>query len=254
MFKATLQDVSVIRDSLDAVSSLITEGTFEVSKDGMKLVAMDSASVAMVVFKILPTAFLEYSCKEDSKMTVSVTNLVSIIKRARANDHVTLALEDNKLRITMKGDFTRNFLLPLIESSATMQKVPELNFKAKVTMLAGALKDGIKDAQMISDCVIFEAEPLSFIIRSHGDTSETKMELTKDSPSLSSLHISEALEAGHKMKAKYSIDYIDKMLKASKSADHVTLQFASDYPMRLDYTVVDKLQLSFILAPRVDTD
>jgi proliferating cell nuclear antigen len=254
MFKATLQDVSLLRDNLDAVSSMITEGTFEISKGGLKLVAMDSASVAMVILQILPSAFLDYHCKEDSKMTISISNLVTIMKRARANDSIMLELDENRLKITMKGDFTRTFIVPLIDSVGTVQKVPELNFRGKVVISASALKDGIKDAQMISDCVIFETSPLSFVIKSSGDTSETRMELTKDSPSLNSLNLSEGIEAGKTLRAKYSIDYIDKMLKGTKSADNVILQFSNDYPMKLDHTVVDKLQLSFILAPRVDTD
>jgi len=254
MFKATLQDVSLMRDNLEAVSSMITEGTFEISKDGLKLVAMDSASVAMVVLKILPSSFLDYHCKEESKMTISLTNLVTILKRSRSNDHIVLELDESRLKITMKGDFTRTFIVPLIDSAGTVQKIPELNFKGKVLISASALKDGIKDAQMVSDCVIFEANPLAFIIRSSGDTSETRMELTKDSPSLNSLNLTEGMEAGKAIKAKYAIDYIDKMLKGTKSNDNVTLQFSNDYPMKLDHTVIDKLQLSFILAPRVDTD
>jgi proliferating cell nuclear antigen len=255
LFKVTLQDISLLRDSLDAVSSMITEATFEVSKDGLKLVAMDPASVAMVVLKILPSAFLEYSCKEESRMTISLGNLVTILKRARGNDQIVFELTENKLKVLMKGDFKRTFVIPLIDSTATVQKVPELTFKSKVILSADALKDGIKDAQMISDCVILEANPLSFMIKSFGDTSETDMVLTKDSPSLNTLSIAgETSEANKTIKSKYSIDYIDKMLKGMRVADSITLQFSSDYPMKLDYTVVDKLQLSFILAPRVDTD
>lgn len=254
MFKATLQDVSLVRDNLDAVSSMITEGTFEISKDGLKLVAMDSASVAMVILKILPSAFLDFHCKEESKMTISITNFVTILKRARANDQIVLELDENRLKITMKGDFTRTFIVPLIDSAGTVQKVPELSFKSKIVLSASALKDGIKDAQMVSDCVIFETNPLAFIIRSSGDMNETKMELTKDSPSMNSMNLTEGMEAGKLLKSKYAIDYIDKMLKGTKSMDNITLQFSNDYPMKLDHTVIDKLQLSFILAPRVDTD
>jgi proliferating cell nuclear antigen len=254
MFRAVLQDVSIVKDSLDSVSSLITEGTFEVSKDGLKLIAMDPASVAMIIFRILPSAFLEYTCKEDNNMTISISNLVTILKRARANDRITFELESNKLKVTMDGDFKRTFHIPLIDSSAVQQKIPELSFKGKVMLSAGALKDGIKDAQMVSDCVVFEANPLSFVIKSLGDTSETKMELTKDSPSLAGLQLVGDVESGKALKAKYAIEYIDKMLKGAKVADNVTVQFSNNYPMRLDYTIVDKLQLSFILAPRVDTD
>lgn len=248
MFRATLQDVGLIKDSLESIASLITEGSFKIDKDGIHLTAMDPASVAMVDFLILPSAFLDFSAQEIYFATININNLVDILKRARANDQITLELTENKLKITMQGDFKRNFSIPLIDTPPGSQNVPELDFKARVELVGNALRDGIKDASMVSDCVILEAKPASFTIKSFGDTSETNMILTKDSASLV------ALETSGDEKAKYSIDYLDKMLKGSKVADRVVIKYGTDYPMKMDCTAIDKLKLSFILAPRVDTD
>ena len=38
---------------------------------------------------------------------------------------------------------------------------------------------------------------------------------------------------------------------AEQLTDKVKIQFDKDYPLRLDYLVKDKMNLSFILAPRV---
>jgi proliferating cell nuclear antigen len=248
LFRATLQDIGVIKDSLDSIAALITEGTFRINEDGMRLTAMDPASVAMVDFRILPSAFLDFSAPEEEVITLNITNFVEVLKRARANDQISLELADNKLKITMKGDFKRNFSLPIIDTLPGSQKVPDLEFKGRVVLATSALKEGIKDASMVSDCVIFEADPTTFVVNSMGDTSETRMELKKDAVSL------EELEISTQIKSKYSIDYLEKMLKGAKFADSVKLQFSSDYPLRMDLVAVDKIQLSFVLAPRVDTD
>ena len=248
MFKAVVQDILVLKDSLDAISSLINEGSFKVTKNGLELVAMDPASVAMVAFKILPSIFLEYSCEKEAEMTINLVNLVSILKRARANDRITLELTDSRLKIAMSGDFKRNFSLPLIDTPQSVQKIPDLSFKSKVELFANVLKDGVKDASMVSDCVVFEAKEGAFVIKSFGDLSETHLELAKDSPSLLSI------ETDGEQKSKYSIDYLDKMLKGIKSTDKIKINFSTDYPVRIDCNKIDKYQLSFILAPRVDTD
>ena len=248
MFKATIQDVSFLKDIFDSVSSLITEATFRLSNEGIELTAMDAASVAMVILKILPSAFIEYECDKEEQMTINIGNFVNVLKRAKANDKITLELGESKLKIKMIGDFKRNFSIPLIDITQTQNKAPELSFKCKVELVSNALKDGIKDASMVSDCVIFEAKPDSFTIKSFGDLSETALELTKDSPSLISI------ECNEEIKAKYSIDYLEKMMKALKSNEKVTLKFSSDYPVRIDYASVDRFQLSYILAPRVDTE
>ena len=248
MFKGVLQDISAVRDSLSAVSELITEGSFEVSKEGMTLIAMDPASVAMVILKVLPSAFLEYDVDTKQSLTVNLGNFVTVLKRARASDTITFDLTENKLKVKMVGDFKRSFSLPLLDTPTTDQNVPTLDFKGKVELDPNALKDGIKDASMVSDCVIFEANSDAFKIKSFGDTSETDMELAKDSPSLNSLQVEGDL------KSKYSIDYLDKILKGTKAADKIDLNFSTDYPLRINCTAVNKLQLSFILAPRVDTE
>lgn len=248
MFKAIIQDISVLKDSLDAISSLITEGTFKITTNGLSLVAMDPASVAMVIFNILPSAFLEYECSEESEMTINLPNFVSVLKRARANDKLKLELTESKLKINMEGDFKRSFAIPLIDTPHGSQKAPELSFKSKIELFANVLKDGIKDASMVSDCVVFEASPESFVIKSFGDLSETRLELTKDSPSLLSI------ESQETSKAKYSIDYLEKMLKGVKPTDKLLLNFSTDYPIKIDCNKIDKYQLSFILAPRVDTE
>ena len=54
--------------------------------------------------------------------------------------------------------------------------------------------------------------------------------------------------------SKYSIEYLKKIVKGGKLTNNVSLSFGKEYPLRVDYQIMDKLMLSFILAPRVDTD
>ena len=44
------------------------------------------------------------------------------------------------------------------------------------------------------------------------------------------------------------------MISGGKLTDNVSIYFNTDYPMKIEYKVTDRLLLSFILAPRVDND
>ena len=90
------------------------------------------------------------------------------------------------------------------------------------------------------------AEPKLFTILAEGDLSQAKIEITEDK--------STKISASEKVKAKYSIEYLKKMVAGSKLSEKVEIHFNKDYPLRLDYKEVDKVQLSFILAPRVEND
>ena len=39
-----------------------------------------------------------------------------------------------------------------------------------------------------------------------------------------------------------------------KKVDEVSIYFSNDYPLKLEYKTVDKVMLSFILAPRVENE
>jgi len=62
------------------------------------------------------------------------------------------------------------------------------------------------------------------------------------------------LSSPEQIKARYPLDYLKKMIKASKLADEVTIRWAKDYPMRMDFTSVDKVSMGFVLAPRVSEE
>lgn len=248
MFQATISDVSLLRDSLDTIATIITEGTFEVSENGLKLMAMDPASVSMVIFDFLSSAFDSFKVDKKMHMTLNVNYLVQILKRATAIDKISMKVSENKLRLKMQGNSTRTFSVPLIDEMLKEQKQPSLTFKCKMQIEPEVIREAVKDSAMVSDAVTFESSKDKFSMFAAGDSSDVKMELTKDTPSLVSI------EAEGECKAKYSLDYLDKIMKADKVADTLVMQFSKDYPLRLDFKKLDKLQLSFILAPRVETE
>jgi len=253
MFKAVLDDVTLLRDSLDAVSAFINEGTFKVSTNGLSLIAMDPANVAMVLYDLLASAFVKYEATGKVDLTINIPYLVSILKRAGLGDSVEFKLVDgaNALTIKMTGDSTRTFTLPLLEAHGSVVKPPEKladGFKAEVEVESVTLREGAKDALMVSDCVLFSCSKDGFIMKALSDTNEVNLHLSKQSPSLIKLNSKEAV------KSKYSLEYLDKMMKVAKVAKTAVIKFANNYPLRLEYTSMDKLKLSFILAPRIDTE
>lgn len=61
-----------------------------------------------------------------------------------------------------------------------------------------------------------------------------------------------AINAKEEVVARYSIEYLSKMLKASKLTEKVKLEFNKDYPIHLEFAIRDKVKLGFILAPRIE--
>jgi len=244
--KLSLAEPRYLKDSISIISELVNETRIKVSSEGIELIAMDPANVAMVVFKLLPSAFTEYQVDSPVDIAVNLANLRQILRRANATDMLTLELEENKLKIQLKSSSTRTFSLPIIDIEEKEQKVPELTFPVNIQMSSAILNEAINDAEIVAESVSFGAEPNKFTLHAEGDLNSAAIDISGSENT--------KIEATEAVKSKYSVEYLKKMIEGSKLAENVTIQFNKDYPLKLTYSTVDRVMLSFILAPRVDND
>ena len=248
MMKLTIADTKYLKDSISVISELVNEARFKITPNSMELVAMDPANVAMVIFKLLSSAFTEFTVEKDTEISVNLSNFKQILRRAKPSDMLTLELEEGKLNIVFKGDNVRTFSLPLIDIDEREQKIPNLEFPITVKTKSSKLGDAIEDVDVVAESVSFVVEPKKMTIHAEGDLSKAHIELKADD----STHI--VTNTQDKIKSKYSVEYLKKMLTASKLAEDLTIQFNKDYPLKLEFKEMDKLLLAFILAPRVEND
>ncbi len=248
MFELVISDVEMLKNSISVASEIIDEGTFKISKDGIRFVAADRALVAVVDLTIGASSFEKYELTEDSSVGVNMASLVSILRRASAGDKITLKKDDgkNKLKIIISGSSSRRFEIPILDiQESETPPIDKLDFTSIVELKSDVLAEGIADAEVVSDLVIFEADPQFFRIKSEGDSTNTELELEKGNQTLLKL------EATANTKSGYPLDYLKKIVKASKLADTASLKFSSDFPIRMEFGDGERLKLSFVLAPHV---
>ena len=128
------------------------------------------------------------------------------------------------------------------------QKIPNLTFPSTVEMTSSVLADAIEDSNIVGESVTLSLEPLKFTVRAESESTHANIEI----PGENGTKITSSTTA--KVKSKYSVEYLKKMMLGAKLSDQVTVHLNQDYPLKLEYKVVDKLSLNFILAPRVDND
>jgi len=244
--KLTLNELKYFKEPIMIISELVNEATFRIDKDKIELIAMDPANVSMVIFKLLSSAFTEYDVKQPVEISLNLDNLKQILRRTNPSDAISLELQDNKLKLEIKSDTKRTFHLSLLNLEEKQQKIPDLKFPLKIETSTILFDQAIEDIGIVSDSVTFSVEPDKFSIEALGNLTTAKVDLLKDSQTL--------IDTKDKVKAKYSVEYLKKIIKGSKLTDKVVLQFNKDYPLKATYKVTDKMLLEFILAPRVAND
>ena len=206
--KLTLQDTKYLKEPILIISELVNEATFKIDKDKIELIAMDPANVAMVIFKLLSTAFTEYDVKEPLDLTINLDSFKQVLKRINADDTMTLELINNKLKIELKSNTTRTFNLSLINSEASIKKIPDLKFPLKIEMQTSLFDQAIEDSDIISDSVSFIVDKDKFTLEALGSLTSSKVDLPNDNSTI--------IQVQDKVSSRYSIEYLKKMIKTSK--------------------------------------
>lgn len=244
--KLSIAETKYLKEPVGIISDLVSEAKFNITKDSIELIAMDPANVAMVVFKLLSTAFIDYDVKENVSIAINLSNLKQVLRRVKGNDILSLEVDDNKLKITLKSNNIRTFFLPIIDVEEKEQKIPDLKFATTIVCPSSTLNDAIDDVDIIGESVAFIGEEKKFTVSATGDLSKAQIEISPDSET--------KIVSKEKTRSKYSIEYLKKMIQGSKISDKVTINFSKDYPLKLDYMTINKVSLSFILAPRVENE
>jgi proliferating cell nuclear antigen len=245
-----LAEPKLLKDSIGVISDLVSDVRMKFDSDKVEIIAMDPANVAMVIYRLLSSSFVEYNVKNLETIVVSLDNLKQILNRSKSSDNIIFELDEkkNKLKIEFKGETNKHFNLSLLDSHEKDQKVPELKFTGVIELNTLLFNEAIDDMDIVSDSIVFSLNEDGLLIESSGNTSDARAHLV----SLDGAKI--ICESGSVIKSKYSIEYLKKIAKGGKLANKVLVKFGDDYPLQVEYKIKDKLHLTTILAPRVSND
>lgn len=250
MFKAVTDSPKLLRDSIDTVSQIIDDGLLKLTEDGIEMLAADRAIVSVIDFKLKSTAFNEYVCEEEKEIGINLLTLLTFLKRTSPSDKLTLELneKENRLEMILEGESNRKFAIPLIEvSRREMPEIEKLEFTASAELRSNILEQGINDADLIADSVIFDMSEDELKMLAKGNGSKTELVLEKGNDALLDL------KAKEKVNSRYSLEYLKKMVKGSRLSDKAQISIGKDFPMKLQF-LGQEATLSMILAPRVSEE
>ena len=248
----------ILEAILTAIAVIIDEATFTISAASVNLRAMDPSRVVMIVFGYPKEAFDEFAVDREGKITFNIAEALKIVKRASKDETVEFVMSNEatlgRLLLTIKvhGKYERVFTLPILESSEEELPEPKINFDTTVKMTADALNNAVQDTALVSDHVkvIASSEVLEFAAA--GDTNEAQVKFVKGL-SEGLLEISKQ-DMNNATKAVFSLSYLTEMAKKLVDvADTVTLEYATDMPMKIQAQNV-KGSMVFYQAPRIEVE
>lgn len=240
-----LENPGLLKKSMEIISDIVLEGTFVFKRDYVELVALNSNNVVMVIFRLLSTNFEKYDVKDEFQISLSLEHFSDVLKRCDDKSKLVLNIEDkaNKLKIVSLGKNQKEFELSLIDfNDDNLQKVPSLEFPVKIICSSAVFTNAINDLNFLENGVNFKVNSKVFSLEGRTTSMSGKIDLVDE--------IDVKYDENKAYSCKYSIEYLKKFIKADKIVNTVELSFSEDYPLKIEYKLVDKLLLGFILAPR----
>jgi len=237
-----LDSPKLLSDIVSIISELVNEVRLRVSKDGMSVTAIDPANVAMIYFKIPSDLFSQFELEKEEVLGVNLENFKAVLRRCQLGSSLTIAREENRLKLGIQDRIKRDFSLALLDIEGEDKEMPKWEFKSVIKMDSEAFVEVIEDCGVVSDACTFISEPTKFIVEAAGLNS-ARIEFTSDEVEIYS----------DNSVARFSLEYLNKFVKGAKISSRVTISFSDNHPMRIDFPT-GNVMLSFVLAPRIEQD
>jgi len=236
-----LENPILLTRVIELISELVTEVRIKVSEFGFSITAIDPANVAMVGFKLPKSSFSQFEAGSEV-LGVNLDSLKSVLRRCGSKSSLIIEKQGNLLKVQIQDRIKRNFTLSLIDIESEDKEMPSLDYSSRVELASNDLIDSIEDCSIVADACSFIIDSDKFIIEAKGLNS-ARSEFSGD----------EAKIEAENCRARYSLEYLQKFIKGSKLSDKTILRFSDDHPLRVDIKP-EHMELSFILAPRVETE
>ena len=245
MLKATI-DAEIFKESIDAISALVTECRLRISEEGFSARAVDTANVAMVSLELRREAFDSYAATP-AEIGLDIAKLKNIFGMMSGLLTIELPENANKLQVSVQG---YKYSITLLDTNTIRKEpnMPKLELPGKIGITGNDLNGAIKAAAIISDKIAMGIDPAKsvFFMVAEGDTDHIRREFMKDE--LKSLSLVEA-------RSLFSIDYLKDMGKVMSKSETVDINLGIDHPVRFSFDIAaGGGHVEYLLAPRIEAD
>jgi len=236
-----------MRTTVSLARALVDECHLFVEPEGLRLRAMDPATVAAVDVTLEDTAFDAYEA-DSMHLAVDLERLGDVVGMADRGQSVRLALDPETRTLEIRvGELA--YTLALVDPE-TVRSPPDrdslgVEFPAALTTESGTLARAVRAADMVSDHVALgvDDEAGAFYAEADGDTDDVSLSV----PETDLRDLSPA--PAHSL---FSVDYLDAITRAIPGELDVDLELGTEKPLAVAFEYADGGgSAEYLLSPRI---
>ncbi len=230
-----------------ALAKINDEALMIVNTEGVTVWLMSPDKVSLAILRIPSLSLDELDVEGEVKYKFRTDELNKIAKRATRND--ILVFESNPetggLTLTLqdkKTDVTRTFNITSMEEPGEEYREPKLEAKTRFSLSATDFKSIVQDARVVGDIILFKSQEGELRVTVEGEGKEYEWIMKPGAPLLE-------LEVDEPSESSYARQVLDAASKPTGAAEDVRVAYASQYPMKIEYTFPNGEKMYIYIAP-----
>jgi len=242
--------VATLSDAIAALRTIVDESKLRFDDGGLRSRAVDAANVAMVDVGVPGSAFERLDVGDETTLGINLETLADVLSMAESGDDLIAELnaETKKLELSFPNTGLE-YTCALIDPDAIRQEpdIPDLDLGGEFVVPGRAIDRGLNAADLVSDHIRFEAD----------DDDTLRMSADGDTDTVD-LAIDDALIdgelTGDDQESIFSLKYLTDITRPIGSDTAVSIDLGSEMPVKLHFGMGDDINVSAMVAPRIQGD
>lgn len=253
-------EISTVQSSafkilIEALKEILIDANFEFSKDGIRIMKMDSSSSVLVHLKLNADSFESYKCDKPQILGINMFNLFKLIRTIGNDDTLTIFYDDSKIGVLgiriengNKNQVT-NYNLNLMEIDVEDLNIEPEEFKSEISMPSSDFQKIIKDIAGLSDTIEIKSIGNKLIFSCNGDFASQDTEIGETQHGIIFTKNSDKIIQG-----KFSAKHLVSFTKFTNLCNTIKIYIKNDYPIIIQYSCANLGICKLALAPKFNKE
>jgi proliferating cell nuclear antigen len=241
-----------IKILIESLKEVLTDINLYFDSNGLKIMTMDNARVALVYVRLNKDNFEEYHTKNKLICGINLIYFFKLLKTVGNNDVLSIFIREdnnNELGIRIenreKNTVTESYL-KMLEISEEKLDIPDIQYDSVISMPSVDLQKYCRDLSIISNVVNISNVNPSFILESKGDFASQRIVIGETQNGLI------FSKKNQNVSELFDLKYLNSFTKSTNLCSTVEIFLKEEYPLIIEYNVANLGKLQYCLAPKLN--
>lgn len=239
----------------ELLKDILTEGKFQCTEDGIKLIALDNSKLVLVHLNLYGDKFESFKCDKPINLSLNLDHFFKIIKNIENSDTLRLFVpkNDNNVLGIERYNKDENMYNTIFQSTILLENtdinIPPATFDNVIIMSSARFQKICREISQFSEDIEITSSGNQLIFR--GYDAQVKQEI-KIKPSQEAMQFENNVNTDRIVQGVFKLKYLLQFCKCANLDKKIKIYFQNDYPLVIKCDVSGLGEIKLLLAPKIE--